>query len=511
MSESALTNFINGKYVEAKATNFVDVVNPATGRVVNKVPLSTSADVDAAVEAGKAAFAVWKDMTIKQRAAIMFKFHELVDKHSEELAQLIIKENGKNHMEALADVAKGNETVEWACSLPQLAPGRSLEVSRGITCTEYRDPLGVVAAIVPFNFPVMVPMWTLPISLTMGNCVILKPSEKVPAAMQRVSELLTEAGLPPGVFQIVHGAVDVVNAMCDHADIAALSFVGSSRVADIVSQRCHGKNKRVIALGGAKNHLVALPDCDVGMASRDVVVSFAGCAGQRCMAASVLIVVGENKPLMDQIVKLSSELKPGQAAGQVGPLIDGVARDRVLRYINEAEKSDAEILVDGRSWGQTNPDGFWVGPTVILHKSAKDPAMQDEIFGPVLSVFQVDSWDEAIAIENANPYGNAACIYTERGANADWFSKRFRAAMLGVNIGIPVPREPFSFGGLYGTQSKYGNVDITGDGAMEFFSNRRKVTQKWTASYSTNAEPAAKRAKKEAAVPTDKANFDGRM
>ena len=286
----------------------------------------------------------------------------------------------------------------------------------------------------------MVPMWTIPISLTCGNCVILKPSEKVPSGMQKMAELLMEAGLPAGVFQIVHGAVDVVNALCDHPQVSAVSFVGSSKVADIVATKCRAMNKRVLALGGAKNHLIALPDCDVGMASRDVVVSFAGCCGQRCMAASVLIVVGDNQPLIDEIVNLASKLQPGQENGKVGPIIDGIARDRTVRYINEAERSDAKILVDGRGWMNSNPTGFWIGPTVIMHKNSNDPAMQDEIFGPVLSIIQVDTWDEAIAIENANPYGNAACIYTERGANAEWFIKRFRAAMLGVNIGIPVPR-----------------------------------------------------------------------
>lgn len=286
----------------------------------------------------------------------------------------------------------------------------------------------------------MVPMWTIPISLTVGNCVILKPSEKVPCTLQRIVELMTEAGVPPGVFQIVHGAAEVVTSMCDHPDISAVTFVGSSKVAEIVSTRCHAVNKRVLALGGAKNHLIALPDCDVGMAARDIVASFAGCCGQRCMAASVLILVGdETDAVLQEVVATASKLLPGQQGGQVGPLIDGVAKERVLKYINQAENDGVKVLLDGRSWA-TRPEGFWVGPTVLLHSNARDPAMLDEIFGPVLSVIKVSSWDEAIAIENRNPYGNAACIYTEKGANAEWFTKRFRAAMLGVNIGIPVPR-----------------------------------------------------------------------
>jgi malonate-semialdehyde dehydrogenase (acetylating) / methylmalonate-semialdehyde dehydrogenase len=383
----------------------------------------------------------------------------------------------------------------------------------------------------------MVPMWTIPISLTVGNCVILKPSEKVPTTMQRIASLMVEAGIPPGVFQIVHGAVDVVTAFCDHPEISAVSFVGSSKVANIVSQRCHQLNKRVLALGGAKNHLIALPDCDVGMAARDIVASFAGCCGQRCMAASALILVDEDLPpvddtttttitygtshaildqLVDEIIKTASALQPGQGAGQVGPLIDRIAKDRVLSYINDAEANGVKVLLDGRSWSTNHEKGFWVGPTILLHTNAQDRALLDEIFGPVLSIIRVRTREEAIEIENANPYGNAACIYTERGCNAEWFTKRFRAAMLGVNIGIPVPREPFSFGGLYGTFSKYGTSDITGDGATEFFTNRIKITSKWTAAYSSRninnnintnqSNPPTKRARIE-----DKANFDGKM
>lgn len=475
-SSNRLDNFIDGKFVTPEGvTTYVPVVSPSDETVIAQVPLSTAANVDEAVAAAKRAFPEWSGLTIKQRAGIMMKFHHLMDTHSQELAELIVRENGKNITEALADVAKGNETVEWAASLPQVAPGRVLEVSKGISCQELRNPLGVVAAIVPFNFPgmylshrvmacsctvvtavcfpfaAMVPMWTIPISLTVGNCVILKPSEKVPTTMQRIAELMSEAGIPPGVFQIVHGAVDVVNAFCDHPDIAAVSFVGSSKVANIVTQRCNQTNKRVLALGGAKNHLIALPDCDVGMAARDIVASFAGCCGQRCMAASVLLLVDEDKEdasssapavldtLLEQVVSLSAALQAGQGAGQVGPLIDNIAKERVLHYINDAEANGAKILLDGRSWA-TREKGFWVGPTVILHSNREDKALKDEIFGPVLSVLRVSSREEAIAIENANPYGNAGCIYTERGCNAEWFTKRFRAAMLGVNIGIPVPR-----------------------------------------------------------------------
>lgn len=296
--------------------------------MVSKVPLGSAAHVDHAVAVARTAFESWSGTTIKQRAAIMFRLKTLIERDSQELAELIVLENGKNISEALADVAKGNETVEWASSLPQLAQGRTLEVSSGIHCTDSKQPLGVVGCIVPFNFPVMVPLWTVPIALTMGNCVILKPSEKVPRGMMKIAELMAEAGIPAGVFQMVQGAAEVVTSLCDHPDISAVTFVGSSKVAKIVSDRCHKLNKRVLALGGAKNHLIALPDADIGMASRDVVASFAGCAGQRCMAASVLVLVGECNGLLDEIVRIASALQRGQATGQVGPVIDGIAKAR---------------------------------------------------------------------------------------------------------------------------------------------------------------------------------------
>ena len=500
-----LKNYINGEFVSVKVKGTVDVTNPASGAVISRVPLSSKADVDAAVQHAQAAFPAWSGMTSKARAAICFKLHMLIQENAEELAKLIVEENGKNMTEALADVAKGNETCEWATGIPTIAPGRKLEVSRGIQCEEVRKPLGVVGCIVPFNFPLMVPFWTVPISLTMGNCVILKPSEKVPNTMQKCVELFEKAGFPPGVFQIVHGTSEVASAICEHEAISAVSFVGSSKIAEIVKTTCSRLNKRVLALGGAKNHLIALPDCDKNMTARDVVVSFAGCAGQRCMAASVLLVVGDNDELLNSVVANASALKPGQDAGQVGPVIDEVSKTRIMDYIDKAVNKDgATLLLDGRSWANKK-EGSWVGPTILLHNNAQDAAMREEIFGPVLSVYKASSWDEAIAIENSNPYGNAACIYTESGANAEWFTSRFRASMLGVNVGIPVPREPFSFGGLYGTKSKFGDCDITGDGAMEFFSNRIKITSKWTASY------GSKRTADGAVKTRDAANFDGKM
>jgi acyl-CoA reductase-like NAD-dependent aldehyde dehydrogenase len=331
----------------------------------------------------------------------------------------------------------------------------------------------------------------------MGNVVILKPSEKVPMTMRRVAELFREAGVPDGVFTMVQGTKDAVQALIAHPHVQAVTFVGSSPVAQIVAQQCHSLHKRVTALGGAKNHLVALPDCDKSGAASDIVASFAGCAGQRCMAASVLLLVGNQEELLQLIVKQASEILPGSGPGCMGPIIDTPSLEKIRKYIALAEQDGAKVLLDGRSWEKSR--GNWIGPTILLHQSPKDKTMQEEVFGPVLSVYIASSWEEAIAIENANHFGNAASIYTSSGGHAEWFTQRFRASMLGVNIGIPVPREPFSFGGLYGTRSKFGDMDITGDGAMEFFSNRIKVTSKWP----TVVAPMQQ--------PKDAANFAGQM
>jgi len=449
----------------------------------------------------------------------MLKFHSLLVEKSDELAALIVRENGKNIAEARAEVAKGLETVEYACSLPQVCQGKILQVSSAVRCEDRREPLGVVACVVPFNFPMMVPMWTVPIALTMGNCVVLKPSEKVPMTMSRVAEILAASGLPPGVFGMIHGGKDAAAALIEHPDVTGVTFVGSSPVARAVYELCQRSvrgAKRCLALGGAKNHLVALGDAPVSDTAKDVVVSFAGCAGQRCMAASVLLIVGENESLVEEICKVAAGVSPGEAKGCMGPVIDGASYEKILKYVNGAEERGAKVLLDGRTWkgkeGCT-PGGHWIGPTVILFTDKNDPTIKEEIFGPVLSVYKCKNREEAIAIENDNPFGNAACVYTNHGGQAEWFCKRFRAAMLGVNIGIPVPREPFSFGGLYGTQSKYGRGDITGEGAIEFFSDRVKVTSKWfmgdTASANENGSGGDNA--QTVNMDIDKASFVGNM
>jgi acyl-CoA reductase-like NAD-dependent aldehyde dehydrogenase len=288
---------------------------------------------------------------------------------------------------------------------------------------------------------------------------------------------MKEAGIPDGVFNMVQGTREAVESIIDHPNVKAVTFVGSTPVARAVAARCRSLNKRVTALGGAKNHLVALPDCEMEGAASDICVSFAGCAGQRCMAASVLLLVGQQDALVSKLVSNASSIEPGSGPGQMGPVIDKASYEKIISYIQQAENDGAKILLDGRSWKQAK--GNWIGPTIILHSSSQDKTMKEEVFGPVLSMYVCSSWEEAIEIENANPFGNAASVYTTNGGNAEWFLSKFRASMLGVNIGIPVPREPFSFGGLYGTVSKFGDMDITGDAGIEFFSNRIKVTSKW--------------------------------
>lgn len=473
-----VNNHVGGKIVSPSTGQYQQLINPADGSVNGQVALSSAQDVDAAVAVAKKAFEGWSRTPVKQRVSHLFHFRQLMLAHMDELSDLIVREHGKNKAEAIGSIQKGLETVEYACSLPQLMAGRLLEVSSGVHCHDVRQPLGVVASIVPFNFPVMVPFWTLPIAIATGNTIIIKPSEKVPLTLYRLIDLLHESGVPAGVVNLVNGKEAVVTALCQHPDIQAVSFVGSSKVAQIVSRTCRAHDKRVLALGAAKNHLVALPDCNVDMCSTDIVNSFAGCTGQRCMAASALVLVKDQSQLLQMIVKKAAALKPGQNNGEVGPVIDLAAQQRIIGYIDQAQQSGAKILLDGRSWAKQQQKGFWVGPTVILHSNRNDAALKEEIFGPVLSIIVVDSKEEAIAIENSSPYGNAACVYTTVGAHAEWFTQRFSAGMVGVNIGVPVPREPFSFGGW--KASRYGDMDITGDGGVEFWTQRRKVTSKWT-------------------------------
>ena len=474
-----LSNIIGDRPVAvAGESAFQDVHDPSTGDVIAQVPLSTESDVAAAVDAASRALPAWAATPIKERVQIFYRYRALLERHADELARLIVEENGKVHGEALAEVMKSVEQVEFGCSLPQIVQGRVLEVSRGIECRVDRHPVGVVASIAPFNFPVMVPNWTIPNALTLGNCMVFKPSELVPVSANRIAELLREAGLPAGVFNVVHGAQRAVEAICDHPGIAAVSFVGSTRVARAVYRRATNRLKRALALGGAKNHLIVLPDADREATSSNVVASMAGCAGQRCMAASVMVAVRGSEPIVERLVEHAGALRPGET---LGPVISREAKERIERYISEAEAEGARVLLDGR--GATVPGregGFWVGPTILDHVQPSSRLAQEEVFGPVLAIVRAHNLDEAIAIENGSPYGNAASVYTESGGAAREVMERASAGMIGVNVGVPVPREPFSFGGW--NESKFGVGDITGEGSIELWTQSKKTTVKWNAS-----------------------------
>ncbi|HEY4111786.1 CoA-acylating methylmalonate-semialdehyde dehydrogenase [Puia sp.] len=470
-----LNNYINGGFVTSNSGRSLSVHSPLDGSLLAEMPCATAAELDAAVTAAKNAFPRWSKTPIKERVQVFFRYKYLLEQHLDELAALVSEENGKTRGEALAEVEKCIELTEFATSLPQLIGGEVLEVSKGVECRTEHVPLGVVASIVPFNFPAMVPNWTIPNALALGNCMIIKPSEKVPLSVARIALLLKEAGLPDGVFNIINGDSSIVEGICDHPGIDAVSFVGSTKVAKLVYQRATHNLKRCVALGGAKNHLLVLPDAQPEMTAQNVAASMSGCAGQRCMAASAMVAVGPVDAIIDKICVEARRIVPGQ---NLGAVIDKTAKQRIERYITEAEQQGAKILVDGR--GCTVPGkegGTYVGPTVIDHVRPGMAIATEEVFGPVISIMRVDTLDEALSIENASPYGNAASVFTQNGAFARYVIDRASAGMVGVNVGVPVPREPFSFGGW--NESKFGVGDITGKSSIEFWTRLKKSTVKW--------------------------------
>ncbi|MEO7362070.1 MAG: CoA-acylating methylmalonate-semialdehyde dehydrogenase [Gemmatimonadaceae bacterium] len=472
-----LSNFVGGKLVPVTGPT-APVHAPATGAIIAHVPMSGAADVDAAVRAARAALPAWSATPIKERVQVFFRYRALVEKHLDELSALIVEEHGKVMSEARAEWLKAIELTEFACSLPQLATGEILEVSRGVECRSERTPVGVIASIVPFNFPSMVPHWTMPNAIALGNTMLLKPSEYVPLSAMRIAELLMEAGLPAGVFNVVHGAQQTSEAICDHPDIAAVTFVGSTRVAQQVYRRATGNLKRALALGGAKNHLIVLPDAEPEMTASNVAASMSGCSGQRCMAASVMLAVGDGdamRTIVSGVVKQAQALMIGR---DIGPVISGAAKARIHQFIDDAEAQGARVLVDGRHATVAGKEGgFYVGATVIDDVTADMPIANEEVFGPVLAIMRVKTLDDAIAIENESPFGNAAAVFTEKGSTARYVAEHATAGMIGVNVGVPVPREPFGFGGW--GDSCYGTGEITGASSIEFWTRMRKTTTKW--------------------------------
>lgn len=478
---SEVKNYIDGKF-ERNGQNAMEVISPIDGRVISTLPLSTSQDVDAAVQAAKRAFPSWSALTFKERVQIFFKYRTLLENHMDELTKLVQLENGKTYGEAKAEVEKSMELCEFAVSIPQIIVNEVQEVSQGVECRIEKKPLGVVASITPFNFPNMVPHWTLPNALVLGNTMVMKPSELVPLSTVRMAELLKEAGLPDGVFNIVNGGKIVVEAICDHPDIKAVSFVGSTKVAKIVYKRATSTLKRCVALGGAKNHLLVLPDANPEMTASNVVASMSGCAGQRCMAASVMVGVDKVQHIIDRMVEEAKKIIPGDNLGSV---ISAEAQKRIEGYIDEAERNGAKILVDGRHTTVKGKEGgYYVGPTIIDYVTPDMSVAREEIFGPVISIIRAKDLDEAIEIENGSNYGNAAAVFTQSGGLAKQVMERASAGMIGVNIGVPVPREPFSFGGW--NESKFGVGDITGRSSIEFWTQNKKTTIKWNPEAKTN-------------------------
>ncbi len=474
-------NYIGGKFTNGTKKS-MDIVSPLDGATIANVPLSTMTELNSAVESAQAAFKMWSSTPIKERVQIFYRYKSLMEKNLKELAALVQKENGKTLDEAIAEVEKSIELTEYACSMPQLVAGKIMEVSRGVECRLDHKPVGVVASIAPFNFPHMVPHWTIPNALVLGNCMILKPSEKVPVSSMRIAEMLKEAGLPDGVFNIVNGDREIVEAICDHPGIQAVSFVGSTKIAKVVYIRSTSNLKRCLALGGAKNHLIVMPDAHPEMTASNVTASMSGCAGQRCMAASAMVGVGNIDHIISKICDEAKKVIPGK---NLGAVISKESKERIERYITEAEKAGAKILVDGRNAtvaGMEN--GYYVGPTVIDFVTPDMAIAKEEVFGPVIAIMRASSIDEALSIENGSAYGNAASVFTQSGSIARQVMEKASAGMIGINIGVPVPREPFSFGGW--NDSKFGVGDITGDSSIEFWTNLKKTSIKWNPEAKTN-------------------------
>lgn len=471
-----IKNWIAGHWREGASGNWLDIENPRHGKAIGKMTLSSAKDVDAAVEAGKKAFPAWKATPMRERAQVMYRLKQLMERDLDELSWVVSHENGKTYAEGKGDVEKGIECVEFAASLHMMSDGGQLDVSRGVNCRVTHEPLGVVAGIVPFNFPVMVPLWMAPNALMAGNAFVLKPSEVVPYGAMKLAQLFQEAGLPDGLFNVVNGQRECVEAIVDHPEIKAVGFVGSTKVAQILYARGAATGKRMLCLGSAKNHVVVVPDADVELTSSNVVASSYGCAGQRCMASSLMVAVGDVQKIIDGI---AANVRKIQLGKDMGSIISGTSRERILKYIEAAEKAGAKVLVDGRKGSVDGEGGHWLGPTVLDNVTIDMPAGCEEIFGPVLSIVHVNTLDEAIALQHKSLYANGAAIFTTSGHVARVASERLEAGMVGINVGVPVPREPFSFGGF--NSSKFGHGDLTGWDGFRFWSRPRKVTEKWAA------------------------------
>lgn len=466
---------IGGEWTEGGGSS-TTVLSPYTGQPLGTVRSATAEQVNMAVQAATSAFKEWRRTPQKERSTKLLQFRQLLLRDLEKLAHSAARECGKTVAEGRAEVLKGIEVLEFAAGLQDSDVGGAMDVSRGVRCEYMREPLGVAVGITPFNFPAMVPMWMIPIALSVGNAFILKPSDKVPFTPCLLGGLIVEAGLPKGIFSVIHGGKEIVEALVDHPGISAVGFVGSSPIAKSVYVRASSHGKRALCLGGAKNHLILAPDADPKVAVDGIVSSFTGCAGQRCMAGSVLVAVGDSERLVDHVVDAASKIVLGR---DMGALIDRAAHVRLTQAIAKAEQEGATVRLDGRTMDAPKgyEHGAWLGPTILDNVRPSMECSCKELFGPVLSIVRVKNLDEAMALERASAYGNACAVFTTSGAVADFVAQNATAGMIGINIGVPVPREPFSFGGT--KESKFGVGDITGVGGVEFWSQRKKVTSKW--------------------------------
>ena len=478
-----IEHWIGGRRTAGSSTRTSPVWNPATGDQQASLLLAEPADVDLAVQAAAAAFETWGDSSISSRTKVLFAFREIVNRRASEIAQAITDEHGKVLSDAAGEVQRGLEVVEFACGIPTLLQGGySDQVSTGVDSFSFRQPLGVCAGITPFNFPAMVPMWMFPVAIACGNTFVLKPSERDPSAAMLLAEIWTEAGLPDGVFNVVHGDKVAVDALLDHPDVAAVSFVGSTPIARYVHERASATGKRVQALGGAKNHAIVLPDADMAFAANHLAAAAFGSAGERCMAISATIAVGSaGDHLMEHVEAQARAIKVGPGrdpASEMGPIVTPESRDRIVGLIDSGERQGAKVLVDGRGLVVAGHEqGFFVGPTVIDQVTTDMDVYTNEIFGPVLSVLRSDSVDEAIALINANPYGNGTAVFTNSGGAARKFMRGVHVGMIGINVPVPVPMAYYSFGGW--KNSLFGEHHIHGPEGVEFYTRGKVVTSRW--------------------------------
>ena len=485
---ATVTHYIGGAPTAGASHRTAPVWNPATGERQADVLLAESSDVDLAVSAARDAYRTWRETSTTRRARVMFAFRDLLLKHTGDLARIVSREHGKVVSDAAGEVTRGMEVVEFACGIPQLLKGEySEQVSTGIDLFSFRQPLGVCAGITPFNFPAMVPLWMHPLAIACGNAFVLKPSERDPSASNFIAELYAEAGLPAGVFNVVHGDKVAVDRILDHPDIAAVSFVGSTPIAKYVYERGTRAGKRVQALGGAKNHAVVMPDADLDFAADNITAAAYGSAGERCMAISAVVAVGAAAdPLMERLERRARALKVGPGdddRSEMGPVVTAAARDRITGYIERGAQTSARLVVDGRDCAvEGHAHGFYVGPTIFDRVVPDMEIYRDEIFGPVLSVLRVDTLAAAIDLINANAYGNGTAIFTGSGEVARIFQREIEVGMIGINVPIPVPMAYYSFGGW--KSSLFGDHHVHGPEGIKFYTRAKVVTSRWPASES---------------------------